>query len=449
MHREKETLPNNIRFRREVMKRRNFKNIGFNFRADIDSNEIESSTNRLSMLSEDALASVRASQVIGTLPRAIEELVRNAIEHGRATQVDVKLGTVNTQSHGRTTMFEVKDNGTGIDAKSTQTLIGTKHCSTDLHGMNDVGANESYIRDSMKGETLKSLAALSVEFHVTTTSKVREDVMKALEVNPSMTFAPTKLRKRKMSLASYRDEDQIGSKVIVCEKVIREGETVSFNSSVQTQTDSHIITTGTTIRVIGLFHNFAVRKRQYELSTHSIQDISNDRVLLSQVRNCIQWLALASPRVSLRLFSDASSSTVDCAWLNSNSTSLTTCKNDITQRIIQLCGEKATSNCSFFELNHVEDGASSRKSTGLTSLDHSKSSSHTNNTAIARSWTMKGVLCYKNASDCIPGMCAEGMSNRSRQQELVFINGKLSKRSSALGDLIHRFASTIGSSKFL
>lgn len=405
-----------------------------------------SSRNRVSILSDDTKASLRAGQIIGTLSRAIEELVRNSVVHGKATIVDVKVGTVNTEKYGRTTLLEVKDNGSGIDAKSTETLIGIEHCSSNTDSINN--------HNTLKGETLKSLAALSVEFRITTASKVRQidgvSQKVRLSHSQSCTFAPSKLRKRKIPDDFNTDESQSESKPIICEKVIREGSVISFKSmcegSTEIQFDTNIVHgTGTLIQIYGLFHSFAVRKRQYELNSSSSQATSKDRVVQSQVQNCIQILALAFPQVSIRLSNETLSSAAVWEWINdsqskeksSYSALMMTSNNDIRHRLVQLCGENEITQCSLININFTEGGNTSSRHKRFAPTS----------TPSRNEWKMRGILCCKKRSECIEGESTEAMLNRNRRQEFIFINGKLSKTNSALSDLIQNAASTGGSCK--
>ncbi len=428
-----------------IMKRRQFPLKSLNrqcVKSNSNYNVHESSSrNRVSILSDDAKASLRAGQIIGTLPRAIEELVQNSIVHGKATIVDVKVGTVNTEKYGRTTLLEVKDNGSGIDAKSTETLIGIEHCTSYTDSISN--------HNSLKGETLKSLAAMSVEFRITTASKVRQIDGVSQKVRLSH-FAPSKSRKRKFSGDFNRDESQSESKLIICEKVIREGSVISFKSMIEGRTDIQFDTnvlhdTGTLIQTYGLFHSFAVRKRHYELNSSSSQATSKDRVVISQVQNCIQILALAFPHVSVRLTNETLSSAADWEWINhsqskeksSYSALMMTSNSDIRHRLVQLCGENEVTQCSLININFNEGGYTSSRHTRFAP----------SSTPSRNEWKMRGILCFKKRGGDIEGKSTEATMNRNRRQEFIFINGKLSKTNSALSDLIQNTASKGGSCK--
>ena len=462
----------------------------------VDSDDNVPRDGRVSLLSDAAKASVRAGQVIGSLSRAIEELVRNSVVHGRATAVDVKVGTVKfgNSTNGRTTLLEVKDNGTGIDANSTQTLIGTEHCSSSYAQVGTRNENNHeegrsnggdflVQHKTLKGETLKSLAALSVEFRVTTASLIRkgtnssvtsQKVMKESSQQRQRTFAPSKSRRRyRTDYASNEEEEYCEPNVVVCEKIIRQGKDVSFKSSTCKKRDSPFVRTndpnkgnyctGTSIRVFGLFHGFAVRKRQYDISTQSLHDMSVDRVKLNQARHCIQVLAMAFPNISIRLV-DAVSDSVHVAWtptsslcsnrfphssqLLNHNTDFNNVNKSIKNRLHQLCGEKISSKCSFVDLSFTEDeqyqrSASLDVSYSVQSSSLSSSSSSSFPIPLRSAWKIDGVICCIEAEK---DKSTSKLVNRSRQQELIFVNGLLSKQNFMLGDLIQQCFSS--SSKY-
>ena len=455
---------------------------------------------RVCMLSDESKASVRAGQVIGTLPRAIEELVRNSILHGRSTNVDVTIGTVRTQNEVRatTTLLEVKDNGTGIDVHSTQNLIGVKYCSSHASSSsnnssrsssssnrgsrhidssrerNGDGADDTsnhQVYESLKGETLKSLAALSVEFRITTASLVPKAKNERQKKNgitqQSKTYAPTKLRKRKFSNDCCQNGGPKCSDVIVCEKIIKEKGNISFNKSICKSRDSPFAIwenraesngqssgTGTMIQVYGLFHSFAVRKRQFEINSNSTQNVSQHRIVLSQAQNCLQLLAMAFPHVSIRLFSsDVMSSQIESSWSTLSSTNplslynshISMCKNSIKHRLLQLCGEKIISQGTFTDIDYLEGKKSSRKRQKFDNVKTSRS----NSTMLRSCWQIQGLLCCKEKGEEKVETNIDNSGTRSRQQELIFVNGKLLKQNSIVGDLIQKYIITTSSSKFL
>lgn len=412
------------------MKKRRFVSKDLNRDTDSNSTTVhDSEAGRVTHLSDDTKSTLRAGQVIGTLPRAIEELVRNSIEHGKATCIDVSMGVAKTQNHGRTTVLEIKDNGNGIDANAAEKMIGEMHCSSNASKMNQSEIERQFVHDSFKGETLKALAALSIEFRLMTASKVYDRDNHLIN---ERSLAPSK---RKFS--------REGTRVMVCEKVIKEGASVSFKSSTLPMTDSPFRNstrndtqsyTGTLIKVLGLFHTFAVRKRHYNINSRSHQDFSNDRAMLCQVRNCIQVLALAYPYVAIRLFTDKSSHTPDLCWSNvcSSNSSFNKCAG---HRLIQLCGEETLSRYSFIEVDFVEGLSSSDRYTYIPLQSTGSLGSSTSR------WKIKGVLCCDESDKKNLEYDTEMVPTRSRLKDYIFINGKQSKTNPGFEDWMQKFAS--------
>ena len=133
---------------------------------------------RVQMLSKNTIDFVRSGQVIGSQSRAIEELVRNSIVHGKATVVDVTIGRTKT-SRKRTHVpsLQVKDNGIGIDSESVEKFIGTHYCTfqhgqRNLHEKGGFGTRRS--SSHCKGESLKSLASLCLEMQIETCFEVQK-----------------------------------------------------------------------------------------------------------------------------------------------------------------------------------------------------------------------------------------------------------------------------------
>ena len=178
------------------------------------------------MLSQPTIDSVRAAQVIGCHSRAIEELVRNSILHGKATVIDVILDREKREAlsnggrKGRTTLvptLQVKDNGIGIDGESLDKFVGTHYCTTQEkdnatknHGATGVFQQgsfdrvyEKYCKRDMKGESLKSLACLCLEMQIETCFEIKKPTReKNSSSSPffsrrnAITSAPSKRRRR-------------------------------------------------------------------------------------------------------------------------------------------------------------------------------------------------------------------------------------------------------------
>lgn len=196
---------------------------------------------------------VRASQVIGSVERGVEELLQNAILHGAARSLSVTMG----EHPNSDFVIVVEDDGVGIDNVSMRTLIGTEACCNDAF---IVFGNQG------RGDSLRSIASLCVECKIESTFESKN------------------------------------GKNISSTKVIQNGVTVSYedstghwssSSSVLPSSARSIATnnrTGTRITLRNMFQQFAVRRKYH----HS-------RDLLAEVRTVISMLALAYPLVSFKL----------------------------------------------------------------------------------------------------------------------------------------------------
>lgn len=232
-------------------------------------------------LDNHTAASVRGSQIIGSVSRAVEELILNAVQ-ASASSISIQLGA-NTE-------ITLTDDGTGIDAEAMRCYIGTEYCSNDNNGVG-------------KGETLRSLASLCIEMKIESNSHSYADGSKSREALTNIN-----------GLESLSTNNK---QIIHCEKIFRNGHVVSFNQSSDSRGNSAIIPkintnaktpqeTGTTITLRGLFHQHAVRRKQYQ------QEKSSNSQELAQVRSAFRLLALCYPHVSFKL--KDSSGEVDCSY---------------------------------------------------------------------------------------------------------------------------------------
>ena len=191
---------------------------------------------------------VRASQIIGSVERGVEELIQNAIVHGSARSLSVTLGE---HPNNGDFIIVVEDDGVGIDNVSMRTLIGTEACCNDAF---------TVFGSQGRGDSLRSIAALCTE-------------MKIQSTNGNVSSS----------------------------KVIRNGITVSFEDSTGHGSSSTSILptirsmaqsnrTGTKITLLNMFHQFAVRRKY-----HNCKD------LFAAIRAMISMLALAYPLVSFKL----------------------------------------------------------------------------------------------------------------------------------------------------
>ena len=205
---------------------------------------------RIRALPSGVANNVRASHVIGSIERGVEELLQNSIIHGEAKKVIVTLGNDNT--------IIVEDDGVGIDNESMRTLIGTEACTND--------ASLEIFGSQGRGESLRCVAALCVE----------------------VTIESTFLSNNRSLVSST--------------KLIRNGVTVSFEDSTDNKMSSSILpmmrssiktTKGTRITLRNFFQHFAVRRN------HRSEN------LLSHVRSMLTLMPLIYPLVSFQLINGA------------------------------------------------------------------------------------------------------------------------------------------------
>ena len=250
---------------------------------------------RVRSLSAAASGAVRAGTVIGSVGRAVEELVRNAASASAAT-VTVVVGSGGGGGAGSgsgsssssssslpsqsSSIITVHDDGRGIDPRSLQKYVGTDHCSSwgaassssssssssraglgaGAGGRGNWQAAASVGLFAERGESLRSIAALAVEMRIASSSSVgigEEEEEEEEEANggavsgTSAAFAGEENRrqslpamaegeKKRRTAAAHHHHHQAHSQqqqqqqqqvVVRCEKVLREGRAVSFSSS--------------------------------------------------------------------------------------------------------------------------------------------------------------------------------------------------------------------------
>ena len=214
---------------------------------------------RIGRLDQHTAASVRGSQVIGSVSRAIEELLHNAVD-GCAKSCIISVGT---------SEITVCDDGIGIDPDAMRLFIGTEYCSNN-------GADTG----RKKGESLRSIASLCVEMKIETSCWWKSNDSNIRNSNASF-----------------------GARQLVrSEKVFRGGSVVFFNQFHDgNNSQSAIIPTlserkkmsGTTITLRGLFHQHAVRRKNMEGGSNSFE--------LNRIGSSLRLLALSYPRVAFQL----------------------------------------------------------------------------------------------------------------------------------------------------
>ena len=317
---------------------------------------------RIKLLNDQTAASVRGSHVIGSVSRAVEELVRNSVEgFSKSCVISIGLNEI-----------VVGDDGVGIDAEAMRELIGTEYCS------NDEGTGR-------KGETLRSLALLCVEMKVETACWCCD-----------------------ISVPQQRTSSSGSSKLIVSEKLFRDGSLVFFNrSSDGNDTSPGIIPndnnkatqTGTVVTLRGLFHRHAVRRKHH---TQSKQDKASNGREFAEIRACLRLLALSYPTVSFQL-RDGTTDKVDLSCSSSQQTlewSLSVEARALLLRLREIYPDDFPQEDST-ELSLEEDH-----------------------------FRAFGVLCISKADD------DDGVAVRNRELEIICINGRLATYRDRLADAI-------------
>ena len=268
---------------------------------------MEDGRKQIKFLDDHTAASLRGSQVIGSISRAVEELVLNSIQ-ADAKSIRIKLSNNNEE-------VIVQDDGVGINADAMRRFIGTEYCSTST-GDSDESRNG-------KGETLRSLVSLCVHMKIESCSCYTED----------------KNKKRALSTVNGLSSLNYskGRCIVQSEKIFRNGNVISFNQSnkeddetvarqviipkLDWKSNEHTTGTtvsGTTITLRGLFHQHAVRRKQHY---QACQDKATN-YSYQLIQTCIRILALSYPHIGFQLFVGGK---VDCAYqsnLESNATTL-------------------------------------------------------------------------------------------------------------------------------
>jgi len=313
---------------------------------------------------KDSVKIVRSSQVIGSLSRAVEELARNAVLHGRATQVVFRVGgpSANPQKEGMGTSYlEVCDNGIGIDPDSLERFVGRDNCSSTIYTDDRISANKlaasegkmhpSHIYKDEKvaenhGESLKALASLCIQM------SIECNTLTPNKTNSTSTFSHTEVANNSVSY----------SNLICSKKAFYNGQTISFSSTPMNSAPSifnskssnfgykdrlnienkkHPFTklnsvskTGSAIKMEGLFQRHAVRRRhhirerkrenksRFKQTSASIfessyfekkNDLFSEHADIAQVQNIVTFLALSFPFVTF-MIENGRTGTVVAKW---------------------------------------------------------------------------------------------------------------------------------------
>lgn len=434
------------------MKKRNFQSI--NGIRPVDSNRMES---KVELLPEETRDFVRGGQIIGSVYRALEELVRNAVLHGKALEVNVTIGLATKSSTGArntSTTLTVSDDGIGMEEAAVRDLIGTHHCTSKP---NSQSIPVQFQESSHRGESLKALAALSIEFQIQSTRanlKKRHDNYRGLTSAPSKAKRSSHQTSFNNSIPAWNDIESFTS----CEKLIRNSKVVSFQSKLLLESS---IKSGTSITLSGLFHKHHVRLRQFQLQNEHRGNDPQHHLRIGQVRSCLQELALAFPHVTIRLFvQNELNCKPDAVWLQTlpweRSTILESLHlgvhsyRSFCQLLRQRCArfDCVLGGGTFLDLFYSE-GDKNRN--GVNSTSTLSRSFHGRIARSARyaslqDWQVCGVLIYKEEKFNETEE-ALATTNRSRQQEYVFLNNRPLKNHSSITDKIQKDLKNCSNSK--
>ena len=441
------------------MKKRNFQSINGIRPANL--NRMES---RVELLPEETRDFVRGGQIIGSVYRALEELVRNAVLHGKALEVNVTIGHATnsfTGARNTATMLTVSDDGIGIEEAAVQNLIGTHHCTTSKSNSQNTFSKQCR-ESSFRGESLKALAALCIEFQIQST---RANLKKRHDNYRGLTSAPSKAKRQSQtsnnSIPSALDIESFTTS----EKLIRNSKVVSFQSKLYSLESN--IKSGTSITLSGLFHKHHVRLRQFQLQNEH-KGNGNDpqhHLRIGQVRSCLQELAFAFPHVTIRLYvQNELNCKPDAVWLQT----LPWERSTILEQSLCLGANSYRSFCQLLKqrcarFDCVLSGGTcldlfysegEKNRSGIDSTLTFPRSFHNGRIARAarydsgsiQDWQVCGVLIYKEEKY---DETEEALAtpNRSRQQEYVFLNNRPLKNHSSITDKIQKDLKNCSTSK--
>ena len=299
-------------------------------------------------LTKDTCDQMRASSTIGSLTRAVEELVRNSIVHGKAHKIIIEYTTGGARSHHPVNMstLQVTDDGIGIDIDALQKYIGETYCSSVINDDTTTATSVTSSSDNCddnNDESRKSVSSSSSPYFSKYQRKRsshsygygghlnsnKEDVDDGRNGIHSTMLQQHGNGATLLALVTLSHQVTISSikKQYVDVKRFCNGEVVSFTTTQRHQHDLKMTTnnvssphSGTSITITGLFHRHAVRSKHQQIcheqhnhrqqqlllradrsvSVSSTSAISHQqRSELSHVRNCLKVLAFAYPHVDI------------------------------------------------------------------------------------------------------------------------------------------------------
>jgi hypothetical protein len=390
-------------------------------------------------------------------------------------EIDITLGTVGASA---TAFLKVADDGIGMDEASTREYIGTRYCSSQMYFRDSKNVQ---MKSYCKGETLKALASLSVEFRIFTTcavTKINDRVSSAgkkeTPCERKLTGnAPAKPRKRRKrdnyledSTVLQRSHQKPSSSAaatttISTEKILRNNETFLFRSL--PENTNFMKHTGTSVELFGLFHKHHVRLKQHQ---QMLKD-GNHQVPWSKVRNCIQVLAMAYPHVTIRLYS-TKRLTPDTVWAQSVSVTKIGPSFDIhrfsmhplytmamKQRLLDLNGtgtggdiNKSSAFLRVFYSESCNSDMNQFTSNNLTNRDDRLAAVINARQESRKKWSVCGMLYEillpsSNNCDGLPST----HKNNSKENGFIFVNGRFYRHQAALLDLVLNICHSYDSSK--
>lgn len=279
-------------------------------------------TRRIRALPSGVANHVRASQVIGSIERGVEELLQNAIIHGAAKSLTV---TINDDS-----VIVVEDDGVGIDNDSMRTLIGTEACTNDAFAVFD---------NQGRGDSLRSIAALCVEMKIESTFKSKNN----------WNVSSTKLIKNGVTVSFEDDSTSHGpsSSILPNVRSITKCNTTGI--------------TGTRITIRNMFQQFAVRRKHH----HS-------KDLLATVRAIMIMLSLVYPLVSFKLVNGETGkvdSMLDVPHYASNFSGPLTCRVPQHHGLLATLKDEVNALVERMDKMNTDDDSMGRRSIQLTGED--------------------------------------------------------------------------------
>ena len=340
-------------------------------------------------------------------------------------------------------------------------FIGTDHCSSGMEeeiSSNLYGGLTGFLGRActIRGESLKALANLCRKMCINSTVSLGRR---------SHSHEHDLKHTRNMTIKKNVDNKIVSGRdlLVSSEKVIKEGESFSFQCSNgkcvpksegrSSNQSISLPTTGTTVRLYGLFRKNLARRKHHDMKKENTYQAE-----MVQARSCIQMLALAYPEVTLRLQHEKVG-VIELEWttdffsnyhrfpLDSSSFECANSKRYtsnyaviLASRLRQLCGNKNLKKESISTITYEEKIEEFQKY----ALSNSSSKIRIKPTLCTATRRYKGIPSETNKWRMIGVFCSlsrrveeEMTCNfRTRQNEYVFINGIPAKRSPSFSSIL-------------